>query len=109
MLHLAEAHGWQSQGTVPPRGIAPADWGGNYDSNDGQAFSTEDAAAFAAALQRALSNPHREETTQALADRISSMVREASGGDHQIQIGESYWTAVEELVRLFKKAPVAIE
>ncbi len=53
-LRLAEQHGWAPAGTVAPGSNTDCRWSGTYWSNDGQQISAADAAAFAAALERAL-------------------------------------------------------
>tara|TARA_B100001245_G_C22583504_1_gene289947 strand:+ start:108 stop:566 length:459 start_codon:yes stop_codon:yes gene_type:complete len=63
-LKLAEAYGWQPQGTTNSpvvvdglgmvAGADPKDWNGGYTSNDCQIVSEVDAANMAEALERAL-------------------------------------------------------
>ena len=63
-LKLAEAYGWQPQGTTNSLivvdglgvvgGTSPEDWDGRYTSNDYQIVSEVDAANMAEALERAL-------------------------------------------------------
>jgi hypothetical protein len=61
LLRLAEAHGWQPQGTSQPPEDAIHFPGGRWDpssytSNDGQIVSAADARALANALELALPN-----------------------------------------------------
>jgi hypothetical protein len=109
MLHLAEQSGWEPQGTLAPPGVEPSTWGGDYDSNDGQSISAADAAAFASALERASLDPDRGRVIQQVADRISVLVREANKTDYQIEINSSYWSAIDELIRLCRRGPVTLE
>ena len=61
MLYLADDHGWQPAGTVSPyehndpnsKYYIPEPWYGGYASNDGQMVTSNDAYAFADALERA--------------------------------------------------------
>jgi hypothetical protein len=109
MLHLAEDCGWQPEGTIAPPGVEPGNWAGDYDSNEGQSMSAADAAAFASALERASLDHNRSRTIQQVADRISAMVREANSSDYQIETGASYWSAIDELIRLCRRGPVVLE
>ncbi len=64
VLDLAEAYGWQPQGTTNSLivvdglgvvgGASPEDWDGRYTSNDYQIVSETDAANMARALEQAL-------------------------------------------------------
>ncbi len=109
VLHLAETTGWQPRGTQPPAGIDPAEWGGNYDSNEGQTISKEDAAQLAEALVRASLDPQRGDRLGAVAAKISSAVRRATGGDYEIEVEQSFWTTVDELIRFCRKGAARIE
>ena len=51
-LDLAQLHGWEPAGTLPPEDAAQ--WGRGYFSNDGQRVTSEDARVLADALERAL-------------------------------------------------------
>ena len=54
-LLVAVAFGWEPTGTVPSDHFpASDDWDGNYWSNDWQTVTVDDASAFAAALNRAV-------------------------------------------------------
>ena len=59
LLNLAEAYEWKPQGSLPPEDLDAAEWAGDYDSNDGERVSREDAKAMADALERALADPER--------------------------------------------------
>ena len=61
ILYLAEDYGWQPAGTVSPYDhddpnseyYIPEPWHGGYASNDGQMVTSNDAHAFADALEKA--------------------------------------------------------
>jgi hypothetical protein len=61
ILYLAEDHEWQPAGTVSPynhddpnsKYYIPEPWHGGYASNDGQMVTSNDARAFADALEKA--------------------------------------------------------
>jgi hypothetical protein len=61
LIKNAEDWGWEPAGTLPPL-TREADgrdwrWSGTYWTNDGQRVTAEDAAAWAAALERGLPYP----------------------------------------------------
>lgn len=76
VLYLAEEYDWRPAGTLAPSGVATADWDGGYSTNDGQRVVAEDASEFAAALDRALADPKREEVERRVGDRLNQDVRE---------------------------------
>lgn len=51
LLYVAESYDWDRQGTLPPPGVAPAQWCGEYASNDGQRVTAADANALADAFE----------------------------------------------------------
>ncbi|MBB3919730.1 hypothetical protein [Rhizobium fabae] len=54
MLTLAETFGWSPAGTIAPVGWnGPGEWGGAYDTNDGQLVSDDDAKSLARHLHGA--------------------------------------------------------
>lgn len=54
LLETADAYGWRPEGTLPPPYyIYDREWNGSYFSNDWQEVRATDAAAMAAALERA--------------------------------------------------------
>ncbi|MHC2364037.1 hypothetical protein [Rhizobium leguminosarum] len=58
MLTLAETFGWSPAGTAAPVGWnGSGEWGGAYDTNDGQAVSDDDAKALARHLHGAAVSP----------------------------------------------------
>lgn len=57
-LEIAERHGWNPQGTLAPDAWEGDEWEGDYFTMDGQRVSREDAARLAAALEKALADPH---------------------------------------------------
>jgi hypothetical protein len=78
LIHFAERYGWQPRGTLPPESLEPGrQWEGNYDSNDGQYVTPEDARDLAAAVARGLADPNREESSQAVAAYLTGALRAA--------------------------------
>lgn len=79
LFFIAQDYGWEPAGTVHDGD----NWNGSYHRNDGQMVATEDAAALATALRRALatvvlagadvSAPAPENGTQALLDVLWAM------------------------------------
>src|SRR5262245_20278085 len=61
LLRIAEAYDWVADKTLPPSGVAAAEWEGGYDTNDGQHATAAATASLAAALERMLGDPHRVE------------------------------------------------
>lgn len=54
MLTLAQTFGWVPAGTIAPSGWnGPGEWGGAYDTNDGQLVSEDDAKSLASHLHGA--------------------------------------------------------
>lgn len=54
MLTLAETFGWTAAGTIAPVGWnGSSEWGGAYDTNDGQLVSDDDAKSLARHLHGA--------------------------------------------------------
>jgi glycosyltransferase involved in cell wall biosynthesis len=85
LLNLAEAYGWKPCGSAAPEEVNPEEWAGDYDSNDGQRVSREDAEAMAAALERALADPGRTEKERHIGRELNEELRrlevEAFGED----------------------------
>ena len=104
-LNLAAIlYGWKKAGTRAPAqwNDSEGPWPGAYDWNAGQIVSADDAASFAAALERYLGDDRRNEKAVALAkdlsryigteiqvtpndaDYIRSFVQFARGGEFEI-------------------------
>jgi hypothetical protein len=83
LLAVGEAYGWEPAGTTPPPGQNGATWSGDYDTNDGQGVTRDDAAAFARALGAALRDPERRrrqiEVSRALHRAVHAMEVEMFG------------------------------
>jgi len=75
LLTLAEAYGWIPKGTLPPEGVQPGDWAGDYDSNDGARVTSDDAAAMADAFARALADPTRAEKERQIGRELNEAWR----------------------------------
>jgi hypothetical protein len=103
-LTLAEVHGWQMAGTLPPDGMPnPETWPKTYDSNDGQWVSAEDAESIARALQSALEDPKRSERSAAVAQARSAAVSQALGRPHQIGVIGDDTEYIRQMIEFFRK------
>ena len=92
VMDLAERHGWEPKGTTLKDGMDLAarcgwepledapNWKGGYHTNDGQCVEADDAAAFSAALLRAVATLS---TTDPL-DRILDLAAFAAEGEFYI-------------------------
>jgi hypothetical protein len=114
-IRLARAYGWEPLGSLPPPGVAAQDWEGSYDSNDGQVVSREDANAFAVALERALEDPQRRRTEQAVCAEMNRVLREEAWRVYQMRLGpeedvclEADEASVRQLVDLGRKGSFRI-
>ncbi|HET7842483.1 MAG TPA: hypothetical protein VFM21_12795 [Terriglobia bacterium] len=75
LLNLAEAYGWTPQGSLPPEDLAASEWTGDYDTNDGERVSREDAKAMADALERALADPERTVKEREIGRELNRALR----------------------------------
>ena len=86
LLRLGEAYGWVPAGTqAPRRRRSKKPWPGNYDSSDGQRVAAEDAAALAAAFERAAKDPGRAKAEKAIRQELDKDVL-ALAKKHGIEI-----------------------
>lgn len=85
LLNVAESYGWSPLGSQAPDGARADEWSGDYDSNDGQRVTREDAASMAEAFAAALTDPERHARQAAISrelDRaVHAMEIEAFGED----------------------------
>ena len=77
-------------------------WPGDYDLNDGQPVSQQDAAAMTVTLRAALADPNRMTRGAVLAERLTQAVRAATGSaTYTMRVGDD--TAfLTELVRFLE-------
>ncbi len=71
ILNLAEAYGWQPHGTALED---EGDWGGCYDSTDGQAVSDSDALQLAQALEAALQSLNLNKVSKRLGVELKGII-----------------------------------
>ncbi len=91
LLELAFRHGWRPTGTRPQwdfedevmQHLRGREWG-SYFWNDGQTVTAEDAAALAAALERALAVPGEEGVPPQLRGRAEALARLCREGELEI-------------------------
>jgi len=125
LLELAHLYGWAPSGTTLPgfehEGLGYLElaagevWDGHYDSNDGQVVSASDAAALAAALERALDdlpNHHacvvgvheagRPPADIGISEFVAQVIREAMPGARCVSYGPdpqaspiAFWSGAE--------------
>ena len=75
-LNVAQAFGWQPQGTLaPPQWPQGQAWAGAYDSSDGQIVSEADARALAETLNGAIRSPQIGDALFDVIEGIESLVQ----------------------------------
>jgi hypothetical protein len=80
VLNLAERYGWHPAGTEPPAELEPGEkWLGDYDTNDGQKVTTDDALALAKALESAANDPQLHLAVAAVADAHQDLLKSQFG------------------------------
>ena len=111
LLYAAESYGWLKLGTLPPEGVKPEEWEGDYATNDGQSVRASDAVALAEAWERLLLDPQRVLKVRALQVQMDEDLRrlakeqygvdlppEPDGGEYPID--EEYLRTLIQFCRL---------
>jgi hypothetical protein len=92
MLYVAEAYGWEKQGSIPPDGVDSAEWDGGYATNDGQRVTRQDAQALADACERMLADPERVAKVRGIESQLDKDVRELAREQYGVELpaGNNY-------------------
>lgn len=102
LLYVAESYDWDRHGTLPPPGVAPAQWCGEYASNDGQRVTAVDANALADAFERVLADPAKQVRAAEIGRVLDRDVRELAKRDGiDLPPDEAEWSIDEGLLREF--------
>ena len=92
LLELAFRHGWRTAGThlqwdfedEVMQQLGGTEWDGGYFWNSGQTVTSKDAAALAAALERALAVPGEEGVPPQLRGQAERLARLCREGEFEI-------------------------
>jgi hypothetical protein len=113
-LNIAERHGWNPQGTLEPAGWdEQEEWGGDYDTMDGQRVSKEDAAGMVKALEKALADVHFAAKTRATFDELQDEMAEAISSykriEYSLEEAEEFGGRLRELIAFARGTSFVIE
>jgi len=114
LFFIAQDYGWEPAGTLHDGD----NWNGSYHRNDGQMVTTEDAAALATALRRALatvvlagadvSAPAPEAGTQALMDVLWAMRGLPPSGATRRRLLQRRGEVIRQVIRFLEQGAFRI-